>query len=94
MAWVMPILYLKEQKMQPGVGNGHQNLLTMEEDCIFMRLSRMYELCKWHQVSNEASNEAVSDLELSIFLQWVWLKIDSIGATPTRQPSLRFLNYR
>ena len=30
-----------------------------------------------------------SNSESSIFLQWVWLASDSIGATPTRQPSLK-----
>ena len=36
-----------------------------------------------------AGIEAVSDSEPSIFLQWVWLESNSIGATPTRQPSLK-----
>ena len=33
--------------------------------------------------------ELVSDLEPSIFLRSVWVKHDSIGATPSRHPSLK-----
>ena len=39
--------------------------------------------------ATQASVDVVSDLEWSIFLQWVWLVSNSIGATPTRQPSLK-----
>ena len=39
--------------------------------------------------ATQASIDAVSDLESSIFLQWVWLESNSSGAPPTRQPSLK-----
>ena len=39
--------------------------------------------------ATQASVYAFSDLESSIFLQLVWLASDSIGSTPTRQPSLK-----
>ena len=52
-------------------------IFTAEEGCVFMTLN----------TATQASIDAVSDSESSIFLQWVWLARNSIGATPTRQPS-------
>ena len=43
-----------------------------------------------HFSKNQTSIVAVSDSESMIFLQWVWLVSDSIGATPNRAPSLKF----
>ena len=63
-----------------GIGNGHRILLTAEEGCMFMTLNRAYTVL---------TVDAVSDLEYLFFLQWVWLVSNSIGATPTRQPSLK-----
>ena len=82
MVRVMPISYLNKRKMWLGVGNGHQILITAEEGCMFMTLNRAYTSCA-------TSIDAVSDSESLVFLQWVWLVSNCIGATPTRQPSLR-----
>ena len=78
---MVQVIPISQRKMQLGVGNSHQILLTAEEGCMFMK-----------QVvqATQASIDAVSDSESSIFLQWVWLASNSIGAMPTRQTSLKF----
>ena len=40
--------------------------------------------------ATQASIDAVSDLKSSIYLQWVWFASNSIGATTTRQPGIKF----
>ena len=39
--------------------------------------------------ATQASIDAVFHYESSVFLQWVWLASNSIGAPPTRQPNLK-----
>ena len=86
MVWVTPILYLKERKMRPGVGNGRRILLTTEKGCMFMRLNHVRTSC----VSDKSLCwGSFWGSEYSIFLQWVWFSSNSIGATPTSQPSLK-----
>ena len=84
MVQVTPILYLKEHKMQPGVGNSCRILLGCGRR-LHTKLCA-HKLCKQHRIV------------LRQFLTWnhrsscngcAWVESDSIGATPNRHPSLK-----
>ena len=47
-------------------------------------------MCTQLVQATQASIEAVSDSEPSIFLQWVWLESESIGPHPPNKPVSRF----